>query len=545
MRWLKIGNDKAPRSIAEEALGDQRADYYLQLITRMFGLCGALALAICAINLLAGRVYDTEHFGDTQFLLGAAWRVTQGLRPVLDFGHFYGGLLAHGLAWTMLIFGPSVMTLELFAALLVPLLCALSYLILRERVSAYGLTALFLMITILILTRYPLELNRPIIGTVSAHSFLYNRIALALWMVAGLFVALGHARPRREFMPGALVGALLACTMLIKPTFVVIMPAALLALAVQARWSGLGAVSVGAIVILAVVDPWLHIWSGAFAYAMSHVSDVQGAGVSFLIAKSVKLPLSQPIATVFALAVLVRLWSTPRAKASALAILVMATAGIGMAATMAGAGDFGQLGLVLAAYVALAAAEAATLGRQGRSPVLQLVSAGLVASLALPHTLNLAGATLEGIVRGDKAMIIDGPYARYLSVPEPTEGIAVPPSQYEMLADGIMTLRALGEPEGWGIVADSGISFEHALESRPVPGFPLWQRISAPEFGAGQGLPAGADVVMIGRAVSTDPVGAFLAESLPESFMHCRNTLFWEIHIGPDVSAVCDAAPAK
>lgn len=71
-------------------------------------VCMALSLSLVLValfNLGPGVVYDTHNWIDTFFILGAAWRVHEGLTPVLDFSHHYGGFIPQTLSWTMSAFG--------------------------------------------------------------------------------------------------------------------------------------------------------------------------------------------------------------------------------------------------------------------------------------------------------------------------------------------------------------------------------------------------------------------------------------------------------
>jgi len=65
------------------------------------------ALLMGLIALFTPIAYDTDHFGDTLFILDAGWRVHLGLTPTVDFNYFYGGVVAQVIAWAIGLFGPS------------------------------------------------------------------------------------------------------------------------------------------------------------------------------------------------------------------------------------------------------------------------------------------------------------------------------------------------------------------------------------------------------------------------------------------------------
>jgi len=490
----------------------------------------AFLVAVALFNVSLGLLYDTDHFGDTLFLLGAGWRAYHGLTPVLDFGHFYGGVVAEGIALTMRLSGTDALALERFALVLFFLLAGVSVSILHARISLAGWMALVLTLAVLMLSRYPLELNQPIIRIVSTHSFLYNRLGLALLLVAGLFVALRAPSGRHDRVPGALVGVLVVLAALTKPSFVVLLPGVALGLALQRRWQALGAVLAGIGLSVAVLDPTLQKWFGSLAYIRVQVGDHASADVGALLRKAVQLPLSQPLATTLALAALAVLVATRTELASVLALLTVSGAGVGMAATMGGNGSLGQLALPVAILIALSASEIARKAGLRHAAFPQAMAHVLALALAWPHMLNLAGATLEGMVGKEQRLISSGPYQRYLSIPESAEG-QTEPTQYEMFADGIDTLHGLGDPSRWGIIADHGVTFEHAVRGRPVPGYPLWQRPTAPELGEDMPIAAEADVVMLGRSNPRNEVGVLLRTKLDDAFSFCAVSTYWEIHV--------------
>lgn len=507
-------------------------DYPEKLFRLLFFIGTALLIFLSLCNILGGVLYDTDHFGDTLFILGTGWRTHEGLRPVLDFGDFYGGAVAEGLAMTMRLFGTDVFTLERFALLSLACLVLVAAIILNRRISMNGFMALVLTLAVLMLSRYPLELNEPIIRIVSTHSFFYNRFGLALLLVSGLFVALRAPTERHDLLPGVLLGFLVVVAALTKPTFIVLMLGVLIGLTLQQRWQALAAVVVGIAVSVTLLDPTLQKWTGSLAYIQAQIGDQENADIGALLRKAVQIPLYQPVATIFALALVGVLIVAKTQIRSLMALLTVAGVGIGMATTMGGNGSIGQLALPVAILTALAAGEIAAGAKLRNAQFLQMVAYALVISLALPHMLNQAGATVEGLARSNQTLISQGPYARYLSIPEKTElqsAHAVPP-QYEMFADGIATLHGLGNPSRWGIIADNGITFEYAVLGRPVPGYPLWQRATAPELAADKPIAPEADIVMIGRSDPPSDIGAILMTKLGADFSLCMTSVYWYVY---------------
>ena len=305
----------------------------------------------------------------------------------------------------------------------------------------------------------------------------------------------------------------------------------MLGLLIQRRWHALAGLAVGLAFVILLLDPTLARWQASFAYAQAHVGQQDGSDIKSLIRKSVQVPLAQPIALTLSLValgyVLVRRFS----PGTVLAVLIVAAAGVGMTATMGGNGNMGQLALPITIFVGLAAAEIATRSSFSQAPALRLMAFCALAAFALPHAANLLAAAAEGYRDRDKMLITQGPYSRYLSEPEQLPPNFSGGTQYEMLADGIAALSAMGDASQWGIVADRGVSFEHALLARPVPGYPLWQRISAPEFAPDQPFPPQADVVLLGRDDSDPAVRDVISGKIKDTFVLCKTSTYWEIHV--------------
>ena len=495
------------------------------------GAWACIALMVCTVlfnALLGGVFYDADHFSDSLFILGAAWRSYEGLTPAVDFGYFYGGVLEDGLAMTMRLLGHGVFTFDYFTLLLTLGLGVAVFLILGRGMSRAGLAVVLLLVTVLMLTRHPLEYGHAVSTIVSTHSFLYNRFGLVVVVIAGLHVALPSTTRNEEFLGGVMVGLLVGLTALVKPTFAILAPAVIAGLMLQRRWSALTGAGTGMVGAILWLDPQLARWRGALTYSMEQIGEDRAARLDYVLLKAVRAPLVQPLATFLAVMaigyLLVRRVSVP----SALGMLLVAISGVGMTATMGG--HIGQVILPITIMISLTAAEIANQrGLEQRGP-LRVLAFCMVAALALPHTANLLAAALEGMRKQHELLLTQGPYARYLSMPYRPED-AVPVSQYQMFADGVAELSAMGDASQWGIIADQGISFEYALMAKPVPSYPLWQRATAPELAADQPLDREVDIVMLGRSDPAISLRDVLISKMRDDFLLCRTSKHWDIYV--------------
>jgi len=487
-----------------------------------------MVFVVLSNALLGGVVYDSDHMSDTLFILGAAWRSHEGLTPVVDFGYFYGGILEDGLAATIGLLGPDVFAFHYFKIFLTLGLGGAAILILHRCLSPTGLAAVVLIVTVLMLTRFPLEYDFAISRPVSTHSFIYNRFGLAIVMIAGVFVAIPPASRKAELLSGAVLGLLVALTALIKPPFLILAPAAIIGLGLQRRWSALAGILAGILGAVLWFDPDLARWRGALSYLITQVDGDRAASVSHMLLTALRGPFVQPLATLLAITAIAYLLIKRVSVSASVGMLLVAVAGVGMTATMGG--SIGQVVLPITIMISLAAAEISHQRELKHAWALRIVTFCMVAALALPHAANLLMVTVYGNLRQDQMLITQGPYARYLALPNsPRTGMQT--GQYRMFADGITELNRMGDPSRWGIIADRGISFEYALMSKPVPSYPLWQRTTAPELATGQPLAPEVDIVMLGRYGSAISLRDVLTKKMQQDFLLCKTSEYWEIYI--------------
>ncbi len=477
-------------------------------------------------------VYDTHHFGDTSFILGAGWRVYSGLEPAIDFGHFYGGFISSWLALAMWLFEPSVHAYHQTTLMMFVAASAAALAICWRRVSGNMILAIILLIATLLFTLHPLEVDQSVTRIWSAHSFLYNRVGFVLMILCALFLTFPSGSILREICLGALVGAIVVAAAYTKSPFTILGPAVLLGLLIQARLAAAAGVAVATVALVLVIDPGAQRFLAAHAYIDANVGARDDAQVFALLRKAVQIILAQPIALVAVLgAVITALryeWAGLRAV---LGMLIVVGAGIGMAATMGGGGNLGQLALPAACIALICLAELSKNRADITAPFLDLMALVVLAAFAMPHLANLAGAHLEGYANRSSATITQGPYRDYLSVPEGgTENGQL--SQYQMLSEGLAELTTLELDSRLGIIADNGVSFEFARMARPVPGYPLWPRPNAPELAADRRIPPEADIVMMGRGAQTDTyVGPALRGKLTDDFVLCASSGSWDIFV--------------
>lgn len=494
-------------------------------------LASLFPITILINILVVGVAFDNHHFGDIIFILGAAWRDFSGFEPSLDFGHFYGGFVAKSISLTMTLLGPSIFAYDYATILLFVIFITLLSIISWRRISPVGFAASSLIVAVLFCTRYPLEMGSSITSTISARSFLYNRAGLVDAIMCCLFVMVPSKSKPAELVTGVLAGLLVTAAALSKPTFAILGLGVFLGLLVQIRWYALLGLALGLAVGLLIIDPLGERIRASFDYVIASVGERNDASILSLIRKTVQLTLVYPFIT---LVILFTAWQAVNARWATLkqllAGLCCVGASIGMAATMGGGGSLGQQALPILIITSIALAELARHAASKYRYTFQLLPILFTAAFAISHLANLVATTLEGYSNKNNVLITSGPLAHYLNIPDNAETSSSTATQYTKLADGIIALTALGDQTKRGIISDSGISFEFAMSSKPVAGFPLWPRAHSPEFTSTKTLPKEVDLILLGHGTHKDQyIGPVIRNKMQNEFLLCQETDFWEI----------------
>lgn len=508
-------------------------------------------------------VYETMHLGDTLFILNGGWRFQQGLLPGIDYESFYGGMVEQILALSFELFGPSIRALDYGVLLQFAAVMMLSAAGMVGRVSRLTALALTALLATTMLTRAPLEEWTALTELTAAHSFSYNRLGLSLCFVA-LFVALLRAPTRPlELLGGVITGGALAGAMLSKSTFAVFVPPVFIALALQRRGIGLGMTALGLLATFLLLDPLAQRFLGTYTYTLKCVAaDASMGGFTGAIVKTLREVLTHAIAVAAVIAGLAIAWSARvngRWAWLASALVMIAALGA-VCVTMGPFGLIGHQVVTVGALILLVCYE--RVRREGAAGLLATKVLALIMLLAivLPHLANSLLVTAAAYVKRDELLIREGPMAGYLlrynavraeaavlakGTPTRNDIMAVTASRiastgrvtgeetYPVFVDGLDALFRLGEMQKHGIIADNLYSYEFALGAEPVPGYPLWPRLTSPEITLTDKLPSNVDITMILR-YGAGQFGSLLRKRMGEDFSLCIKTPIWEIYVRRD-----------
>lgn len=493
----------------------------------------AIVSLFVLITLLSPIVFDTDHFSDTIFILGSAWRSYSGLVPAVDFGHFYGGTTSSMIALAFKIFGVNVKAID-YAQILVFLFFSgcIAYLAFTK-VSKITTSFLLLLVATLVFTRFPLEIGLSITGVHSTHSFIYNRLGLASLPIILILCSFKGSERKLEIIDGLLIGALLVFTLFLKFSFIVLAPAVFIALLIQGRFITLLACILSVAIIIMLMGSMAGALQGSYNYVMASIGDRPEASIGVIIKKAAQVFAAHPLALALTMGALIALWDNLASVwKKLLGTAAIIGAGFAVSATMGEAVNIGHMAIPLFAACILVAYEISVRQSNQYQHMIKLCLTFMMLSLSLPHLGNSTVSSLMAVIKKDQMLFQKGPLAGYLSAPSSRMFYEQNATQYEMLAEGVEVLSAVENIQEMGIVADNLISFEFAMQSKPVADYPLWMRESSAEFVQNKGISASADIVMISRhPYGRSGVGNMLFERIQTSFSLCQQTKNWDIFV--------------
>lgn len=517
-------------------------------------ILGALA-SFCLVPL----VYDTIHLQDTLFFAELGWRVLNGAVPTVDFNHFYGGVVAQYVAWAFAWFGVTVKSVDYAFVMMAATAMGLAVLVSLRRLTILSFVALSTIVVASCLARVPFEELTAIQRPTSGHSFVYNRFASALAVILAVFALIPVPVRGLDALAGIACGVAAYLIVLIKPTFVPFLPAFLLALILLKRWVALGAVAIGLLLSVVLIDPIGARVLAAFDYAVASAGIRVSTGD--LMLKTVAVFLVQPMSLLF---VLLALIVTARIGGRRSIAFVIAAFGLtvgfaGMTATMGWRGSIGQQALPFLSGICIVFFEWARRQAPAKSgPVgfLHLTSLCVVMSFSLPQLGQSVLGGLVGNLRQPLLLLQGTPLETYLAwsdefVTLSGGQIRAPMAlddqvasakahleagkkinvgvEYAMIADGVRLLQQVPNIQSMGLGGDYGV-FSFAMQTDSVLGYPVWVATNSPELAPGLPLPEGLDVMMI-RRVNANEMSFQLLEKMENIFVPCASSTLWTMYL--------------
>lgn len=535
-----------------------------------FALVACLAMFVAS----APIAFDNLMMSDTLFLANLGWRGVNGLQPVIDYPHFYGGGTAGFMTAAFALFGPSYKSIY-FGYLLAFTFVAVALAVFSwKRLRLIDFSLLLLLVAALTLSFTPIENPDELIVSTVSHAYFYNHLALAIMCALAVHALVICPDLRIEIAASVVAGIALCLLAFLKTTFAVFAGAMLFAYLVQGRWKSATIVLLTGLGLSVVLDPgWVRLTG-----SLDLLLQAAGGGGTDL-KNRLGLLVMAARSNVFALLVVgavmgVALFRT-RGSGFTFYLAMAALAGGYLAAliSMAGLANLKLLPLLAVCIVLLAA----SLRLSGpvpndawtQQPTLRLIGHCLVYAIAGPALVVGASAWWNAIRHSDDSFVRSGPLAGYVvagaregdedlatlvrALDQAAEADDLPLSeaaQYVILSDGVALLRQIPEVERFGIVADS-VSFEFTvpLLSRPVASMPAWPSEPVIAALAWPDIPDDVDIVMISDlpeewSSSRD----FLTQKMGDEFRACRRSPFWTLWLRTSIDPAtfeCAAVDSK
>ena len=517
--------------------------------------CTSISIIILflAPYFLTPILFDTRHVSDTLLLGSLGFRVYNGYHPVADFQHFYGGLTAYYVALTMHLFGTHIKVLDYALVLQFISAAALAKVVTINRASSRVSWALILLIALCILNRTPLEENYRQVYT---HSYTYNHMGLAIIVSLMIYSLLPSDSKKTEYIVSFLCGVSAFVLSLLKPTFVVFLPAVFLALVLQSRFYSAATFFIGLLACFIFIDPFATKLISSFSYAVEMTND--RVGISGLLSKFSKLMLGQAFQISL---VLVSFWLAHRniskiTRCNLLAIAGLFIAGNTVVVTM---GELGQISRQLAPLVivlSLVALEYSEELGQKIELFVKFVSIVIFSAFIIPQLYFGAVMVSHSLNFENDPKIKSGPLKNYIAIDPKaspvtihsleslqniSEKIAIDQENYLTgsrfntnldylsLVEGINILKKIDGIQNFGIISTSAISFEYALRSQPVLDYPLWPTTSSPEVLSKRLFNENVDIVMFGK-YHDQVTRENIIRKMGENYSLCNETTFWKIY---------------
>ncbi|MEM7177014.1 MAG: hypothetical protein AAF503_04855 [Pseudomonadota bacterium] len=520
----------------------------------------AIPLAVVLIALfilplvMTPYLHETLWIADTFFLANLGWRGVNELTPVLDYPHFYGGVMAALATLSMELFGVTIKALDYALILAFLGVAVLTVLLLYWRVSLLTAVVLLLLSASIILPLSAFERGE-VVWPYLTHAFSYNHVAASLIFAMMGFGLFAPQAMQADVLGGLAAGVSLYLLFLLKFTFVIFAPALILVLLIQKRVWALAALLVGAAATMLLFDPGAERAIGAGAYSLSLAGDKAG-GVTGLIKKVFYLTSRAQFqfAVLFAMAIYV-IAMDRRAWAFLVQAGILFLGYVGAAITMGP-----EPGLQLAPgtlAMVLLFAEWLRGRRPSQAFAAQVIGCMLIGVVALAQLGNAWFTTMRGVMAGYKPLVAEGPLSTYVvhgiaAVDGPDArtrleqatarvieikeaGQAFDESvEFAILAEGIAMLQGI-EGMSEARIVSNGFMFEFSvpLGAPPVISFPLWAAPGSPAFDADR-FARDVDVVMVADGFENeinDLVTADVKRMMADDFRACHRSQFWVAYI--------------
>ncbi|SMX22057.1 hypothetical protein BOA8489_00144 [Boseongicola aestuarii] len=441
---------------------------------------------------------DTAYMIDTTFLANLGWRGVNGLSPVLDYWHFYGGFTEANLTLAFQLFGVSMKSVDFAFALIFSEAAALLALLSVKRLSCTSFWLLLAISATIILG--PISIEDGYLPYTN-HSFVYNHFAMIVIIAVSIFAINSRSEyASLDILSSLIVGMTLLILALTKPTFLVVAPFAVAACAIRKDLRAAALIVLGFVLALVFLDPWAVRFRGSLNEIML-MGQIERAGGLHGRMQHTLLTLIAHAGYLVVLGYF--LWLFAKGKtmrtASFFASIFLCAAAFGAATlSMNGRPDLMMLPMIILLLTILSD----RLKNQTHRSLGYFSATVMGAVLILPAAYHSGKTWLRMNEAKLSQLITEGPLANYV-VLEPATPSELPShvvfevrletavseaakrlksggqirarDPYVVLADGVHLLNQISDVSNYGIITrGSTFDFTVPMTSRPVPSFPVW-----------------------------------------------------------------------
>ncbi len=536
-----------------------------------------IALLFLILLLLQPVLIDSFHFDDTVLLANLGWRGVNGYYANIDYPHFYGGVVAIFVKWSFQIFGVDYVSIN-YAFIAMFLMSFAAFLTLSlKRLSVIGMSTLSVLSAALTLSLVPIEAGF-IFGPESAHSYVYNHVAVVIIM--GLTAFSAKVVPNRlvEATSALVAGCSIYALVLLKTTFAVFAPFIFLALLLQRRFRSIAFVVLGTVLGMLIMDLGMTRALDSLDVLLSSAAAERRSGLLSVIYSSLENVAAQLFAVLLIITLIIVLWARNRTLALRLSsVSALCGAGyLGALVSMAGTGSYMLLPILVVLSTLLAdgvldsyrsVSDGEDHATSGGIAIIYALPSALCYSFVLPALFSSAVTLFQSYRYQAASLIETGPAASYVVVGPAIETLAdfeasvrktrvaideaqehgtwfYDSHEYVMYADGVRLLSRIRQIEEYGVISNGRMfAFAPAIGSRPVLSYPIWPTPNLDYFSTGGPLGADIDLVMISRDIpQLGLVGPSLIEKMADDFVVCRETDIWTLYARRELSSMKDLA---
>ena len=443
---------------------------------------------------------DTAFMIDTTFLAILGWRGVNGLSPVVDYWHFYGGFTAANVTLAFKLFGVSLKSVD-YSFVLIFIWATLLLALLSWGRQSFLTFCLLLLVTAAIILG-PLSIEDGYLRYVN-HSYVYNHFAMTVVIAITIFVTTPHSgSPNWDSISAFVAGFALFLLFITKSTFFVIAPFMFAACLIQRQYRVVGLMLVGLVAALLTLDPGAVKFLGSLE-EITKMGQIERAGGLVGRMNHAVLTIGWHGGYILIAGYFVwRLWTFERGRiARPMVAILLCTSAFGAATlSMNGRPDLMLLPMIIAIMTLIA--DWLKPDHKNLATLAYVMATAMAFVLVIPAVYFSVDTWLSSDEAQSRQLITDGPFSSYM-VLDPANPAALLNSKtieqrresavteavarlsaggpdrstdpYVVLSDGVNLLNKIPNISKYGIITRGSLfDFTVPLRSKPVPSFPVW-----------------------------------------------------------------------